>query len=591
MKSRLQWKWFGVLALLVALLLISINIGIDAVLTPYLTEKVKLDLQRDLPFVEKVFAERLSREPINYDEINSVSHELAQKTGLRLTVIRPDGVVIAESDKPQSEVRNMENHLLRPEVQAALSSGMGSAVRHSDTLKLDFIYIAGLIKQNGDVVAVLRIAAPLRTLQETTLQVRHVIAYSSILIECLSIPFIFWIARSTGRPIAEMRDMAMEVARGNFTARTELAPVVNEFRDLGKALNEMAEQLERRVKELQGERNELQTMLSCMVDGLMLVDAGGKVRLVNQSIMEQFHISGDVNGKSLIEVFRNTSLQEIVDQSLEGRSVEGEELTFIGVLEKTFSVNAAPLKAADGKNMGAVVVFHDITRLKQLENVRKDFVANVSHELRTPLSIIKGYVETLLDDSTGHSTLNKKFLTTIAKHSQRLESLINDLLTISSLESNKVQMSIQPSKLRHSVQSAIDELMKRAQDKNIALINEVSEQLFLKYDSGRLHQVFINFLDNAIKYTSPSCIVSVQAISGNNEVQVCVKDNGPGIPAEHVPHLFERFYRVDKARSRDEGGTGLGLSIVKHIVQAHGGKVWAESEEGKGSSFYFSLPD
>jgi two-component system phosphate regulon sensor histidine kinase PhoR len=242
-------------------------------------------------------------------------------------------------------------------------------------------------------------------------------------------------------------------------------------------------------------------------------------------------------------------------------------------------------------NAGIVIVFHDITRLKQLENVRKEFVANVSHELRTPLSIIKGYVETLLDEQPPDEETTRQFLQTIQRHSHRLEALIADLLSISAMESQQARLNFEPVSMRAAAQSVLDELARQAQERSVTVSVKIPEQLpAVRADAQRLHQVLFNLLDNAIKYTHAGGHVTVAASEKDGVIETVVADDGPGIAPEHLPHVFERFYRVDKARSRQLGGTGLGLSIVKHIVQSHGGRAWAESQIDKGSTFYFTLP-
>jgi len=328
-----------------------------------------------------------------------------------------------------------------------------------------------------------------------------------------------------------------------------------------------------------------------MVEGVLLVDLGGRIRLVNQALKDQFHLVDDAVGKTVMEVFRNIQLHNAVLQALSGKQVHGQELTFFDSQEHVFDVNAAGLRTEDSLYMGAVVVFHNITRLKQLENMRKEFVANVSHELRTPLSIIKGYVETLLGEHSPDEQTAQQFLRTVQKHSARLETLINDLLTISALESQRAHLALEFISLHAIVKIAIEELTQQAQAKSITISLKIPESFpKVKADAQRLYQVFVNLLDNAIKYIQRGGHVVVSSKEHEEEMEVCVADDGPGIAPEHLSHLFERFYRVDKARSREVGGTGLGLSIVKHIVQAHGGRVKAENKSDGGSAFYFTLP-
>jgi two-component system phosphate regulon sensor histidine kinase PhoR len=321
------------------------------------------------------------------------------------------------------------------------------------------------------------------------------------------------------------------------------------------------------------------------------MDDADKIRLANDALRQQLDIGGEAIGKTALEVFRNVPLQEIVAEAVQTGGVVGRELAFLSPVERTFEINAARLQSHDGAPAGVVVLFHDITRLKQLENMRKEFVANVSHELRTPLSIIKGYVATLLDPHPPDAETGKQFLQTIQRHSQRLEALIGDLLTVSALESQQARLQLEVLSLRDAATAAAEEFGRQVREKNMTIRVEIPAEFPRpRADAQRLHQVFFNLLDNAVKYVQAGGQISISAKPGDGEIEVQVADNGPGIAAEHLPRIFERFYRVDKARSRELGGTGLGLSIVKHIVQAHGGRVWAESELGKGSVFHLTLP-
>jgi len=573
LKLSLQWKWFFGLAILLADLLLVINVCIDLSLPPYLVSRIRSDLARDAVLAREV----VGRTPV--ERINTFAHELARETGLRVTIISPDGTVIGESDKSAEQLSQIENHLHRPEVQAALQSGFGSSMRHSATVGVDLMYVAVPVT-NNPAIGFVRVALPLHEIELTTSRVRRTVAAASIVVALVALPIVFVLARRLSGPIDAMQQMATRVAQGDFSQR---APERGgaELHALGAALNQMSTQLETRLRELNNEKAELGAILASMTEGVLVVDATGRIRLANRALCQQFQLGGEVIGKTVLEAFRHVALEKLVAERGAG------ELTFLQPAECAFAVTAAALESS----AGTVVVFHDITRIKQLEHVRKDFVANVSHELRTPLSIIKGYVETLLDEQPPDGETSKQFLQTIEKHAQRLEALIGDLLSISELESQQARLNVGPVKLRKVVEGALEELRQRAKEKSMTINLEIAEELpLVRADAQRLHQVFINLLDNAIKYTQYGGRVTVSAKDNGCELQVCVADNGPGVAPEHLPRIFERFYRVDKARSRELGGTGLGLSIVKHIVQAHGGRVWAESELDKGSAFYFTLP-
>lgn len=337
-------------------------------------------------------------------------------------------------------------------------------------------------------------------------------------------------------------------------------------------------------------RAERQTLFNSMMEGVVLLDAAGRVQLVNQSLEKQFDLTVDVRGLTLLEAFRRPELEQLLARLTVEKNVVSFELEVPSRLPRWFEVNAATVLDRNGHPQGAILVFHDLTRIKQLENTRREFVANVSHELRTPLSLIKGYVETLLDGAKDDAELTVKFLNTIERHSNRLTNLIEDLLTISRLESGQVTLQLRELQLRSVIEHVLADLQKRAADRSVSIQNLVPEGMVGRADPDRLEQVLVNLLDNAIKYGRANGRIVVTGRVSNGDVQICVSDDGPGIPAEAIDRIFERFYRVDRARSRETGGTGLGLSIVKHIVQSHGGKVWAESKPGRGTQFYFTLP-
>lgn len=341
-----------------------------------------------------------------------------------------------------------------------------------------------------------------------------------------------------------------------------------------------------------GERTHAQqkAFFNSMTEGLLLLDDRGTIHTSNRALHEIFNAPEQVVGKTVMEAFRLHALSEIVERLKTEQHVLGLELEVPALKSKWVEVNASTILDEDKRRLGAVLVFHDVTRLKQLENTRQEFVANVSHELRTPLSMIKGYAETLLSGAMSDPEVSTRFLQTIERHADRLTALINDLLTVSQLESGRIELTLAPIKLGSIVDSVFQELRARADAHQVSTENRVGSDLTVVADSNRLRQVFLNLIENAIKYGKKGGHVVVAVARPDAQtVEVSVADDGPGIPPDSLPRIFERFYRVDKARSRDAGGTGLGLAIVKHIVQSHGGKVWVQSELGKGSTFYFTL--
>lgn len=364
---------------------------------------------------------------------------------------------------------------------------------------------------------------------------------------------------------------------------------------LGRARVAWQAELARREAQAQVAGVEAQTrqdaLFNSMIEGVLVLDEQNRVRFANRAFAEMFMTNGVLRGKTLLEAVRLVEVAEILERArVEGRVID-HETQLPGTPPRWLQINAAVLTDALRRKFGTIMVFHDLTRLKQLERQREDFVANVSHELRTPLSLIKGYVETLLDGAKDNPEVAGRFLKIIERNASRLDLLIQDLLTISALESGQMLLDLQPVPLHALADKVLNYLQARAESRGVTLVNALPD-FTAQADANRLDQVMANLVDNAIKYGRAGGTVTVggrQPAAGR--LEIFVRDDGPGIPAEALPRVFERFYRVDKARSRDQGGTGLGLSIVKHIVQAHGGEVRAESELGKGTTFYFTLPD
>ena len=569
MRLSLRWKWFGAVAAVLVALLLTINLCLDWSLPSFLIDKIHGDLVRDARLVNEL----VQRTPAA--DRNNALHVLAPRIGLRLTVIATDGTVLAESDKPADQLALIENHLYRPEVQSALENGVGSAQRRSDTIGVDLLYVAIRVEPDR----IVRVALPLHDVAAISQHVRRAIAMASIVVGLIALPLIFWLAQRTSAPIDAMRRMATRVAAGDFNGS---APdhETGEVGELAGALNQMSRQLETRLRELTSEKAHLAGILAGMTEGVLVVDAAGKIRLLNTALRQAFSLADAALGKTVLEVFRNAGLAELI-----GAAPAARELTFLQPAERVFTVQAGQLTGA----AGVVVVFHDITRLKQLENVRKDFVANVSHELRTPLAVIKGYVETLLDEEPPTPEIAKQFLETIQRHSRRLELLIDDLLNISALESQQAKLDCAPTSLHTTAAAVIEELSQRARDKNIQVTLEIPTDLpAASADVQRLHEVFFNLLDNAIKYTPQGGRIRVVIHTTPDMISVAIHDSGVGISEQELPMIFERFCR--SASARHTAGSGLGLSLARTIAQAHHGNIEATSQLGIGSTFTVWLP-
>ncbi len=375
-----------------------------------------------------------------------------------------------------------------------------------------------------------------------------------------------------------------------------LAAWIRQSRSLQSHIDRLERQLresgESFQRELAHEHAGREVIFDCMIEGLVVLDPAGRIRLLNRAVQQLFNLTSDARGRTLLEALRRHELQELADRARSQGQALGLELILDGPPPRCLAVNATAFQDSNPHRRGVILVFHDVTRLNQLEATRREFVANVSHELRTPITIVKGYVETLLDGARNDPNLSLKFLQTIEKHTNRLTFLIEDLLTISQLEDGRVVMNRQWTDLRPLASRVLEDFSSRAAAREITLLNEIPDTLALRADIDRLHQVLVNVVDNAIKYGRTGGRVSLTArvTPSGDRVEIAVSDDGPGIPQDSLTRIFERFYRVDTARSREQGGTGLGLSIVKHIIQAHGGDVSAESQPGRGTTFRLTLP-
>ncbi len=507
----------------------------------------------------------------------------------RVTLIAPNGTVIGDSDVGQERLSQLENHLQRPEVQEAIKTGSGSALRHSDTLRTSMLYSA-LTYGSGAPEGIIRLAMPLEYLTSTRKALHTMVGGAAAVTILIALLFSYILSNLTIKPLRDMADAAARIGKGGNKARI---PVVSsdEIGMLATVLNDMSERIEDQVQRLSSEKQRLDTILRSMGEGVMVTTPDGVITMVNPAFCSLFSITGDVKDKKLVEISRHPDLLEAL-QALQSPGVD-ELVREISIQpnDTTLFTHWVPLHV-NGARQGIVAVFHDISDLKKAENMRRDFVANVSHELRTPVTIIKGYAETLLDGLLESDPKRAtRFVEIIASHSERLTNLVNDILTLSSLESKDALMELHPLDAAGTITKACMLLQERAVQKNITIANETVGGALptVLADQGRLEQVVINLLENAIKYTPDGGTIRLFAEESSEQVMVSIADTGIGIPFKDLPRIFERFYRVDEARTREQGGTGLGLAIVKHIVQLQGGTVSVTSEPGKGSLFSFTL--
>ncbi|HIJ87624.1 MAG TPA: HAMP domain-containing protein [Desulfuromonadales bacterium] len=508
----------------------------------------------------------------------------------RVTIIAPDGTVTGDSDVGPARLAQLENHLQRPEVQEALKNGSGSAVRYSETLRTLMLYTA-VTFGGSSVDGIIRLAMPLEYLSSTRSTLHGIVGGAAVITIIIALLLSYILSNVTSKPLRDMAESAARIGHGDGKARVAVTSK-DEIGMLATVLNEMSERIESQVHHLSAEKQRLDTILRSMGEGVMVTAPDGVIILVNPAFRRLFSITGEVEGKRLVEISRHPDLQEACGDLAKPDVNELLREIFIASGEITLFTHWVPL-TVDGVRQGIVAVFHDITALKKAENMRRDFVANVSHELRTPVTIIKGYAETLLDGTLQSDPIRAvRFVEIISSHADRLTNLVNDILTLSSLESKEALIELNPLDVSGTIAKACMLLQERATQKGIAIINDTASGSVprVSADQGRLEQVMVNLLENAIKYTPDGGTVRLHTEHDGEFVKVSVSDTGIGIPFKDLPRIFERFYRVDEARTREQGGTGLGLAIVKHIVQLHGGTVSVTSEPGKGSVFTFTLP-
>ena len=544
-------------------------------------------INQGLVIENQLTAEQIRQEDIT--QLEKLVKTLSPLSKSRITVISKDGRVLADSEKSQQEALQMENHAGRPEVQEALSGYIGKEIRYSATLKIDMLYIALPIKDAGGVFGVLRLALPLESVRMTLLAIRKAITFSVIFAVLMSFVLGSILSRGIIKPVNRIIHISRQFSKGDFSHRI-FQDSQDEIGQLAATLNGMAQDLEDKIKKIEIQNQQLRTILESMIEGIVVVDKLGHIITVNSTIERIFGVSrGECEGKILLEVIRNDGINGIMAEVLKGARPILRETSLVWPMHKIFQVNASPIFEREAVN-GCVFVIHDITEIRRLEQVRSDFVANVSHELKTPLTSIKGFVETLIEGALEDKEHSRDFLKVIEEHTNRLDNLVNDLLDLSYLESTQAKLKKDNVYLKKMVDGILSGFASQLKKKGVEADNNLSAGLSVLADKDKIEQVFTNLIDNAIKFNKDGGSLDIDSEDLTDKIKITVEDFGIGIPVKDIPRIFERFYRVDKARSRTLGGTGLGLSIVKHIVELHGGTVGVESTEGLGSTFWFALP-
>ena len=594
-RPRLFWRLYATYLLIVVLCTAAVGFYAVRSVRDFYYDQTERELQARAGLVRDQLTAAMTAD--TPQALEALVRRLAQASGTRITLIASDrpgvarGKVLADSD---SDPATMENHAGRPEFQVAEQGRPGRQVRFSHTLGENMMYVAVPVTENGRVTTVLRTAVPLTTVDVALSTLYRSIGLSAVLVAVVAAIIGFYVSRRISGQMREIKVGAERLAAGDFSHKI-FVPRVEEFASVAESMNLMAEQLDDKLRTLTQERNEREAVLTSMVEGVLAVDADERVIAVNAAAARLLDTEpAAAEGRTIQEIVRNPDLQHVVAQTLDGhRPVEADIVMRVGSEDRNLQANGTLLQGDDdGRDAGAVVVLNDVTRLKRLEAVRRDFVANVSHELKTPVTSIKGFAETLEDGALDDPAAARRFVRIISGQADRLNSIIEDLLALSTLEQSgdSPLLQLEETNLCDVVAVALEVCGPKAETKHIDLVEQCPGTLPARVSPPLLEQAVVNLVDNAIKYSAEGSPVEVSLEDVGDEIVVSVRDRGQGVSREHLPRLFERFYRVDKARSRDMGGTGLGLAIVKHIAQVHGGRVSVESAVGVGSTFRIHLP-
>lgn len=521
--------------------------------------------------------------------VDRLCKDVGRLTLTRITVVLPDGRVIGDSDEDPGV---MENHRNRPEIAVALEGGTGQSIRYSDTLRRRLMYLAISFRLNGGGTGVVRASLPLAVVDGALATFYRHVALGGLAVAGMFAVLALYLSRRITRPLAFMRQASEQFARGDLHARVPV-PDTEELGTLARTMNQMAAQLSERIRSMALQHNEQKAVLANMTEGVLAVDLDQRILHINPAACRLFGLKPDEGrGRHILEVVRHIALQEFIGLTLNSDSPVERDVVFREDQDRFFQMHGAALKDESGVIIGGLVVINDITRLKRLESLRRDFVANVSHELKTPLTTLKGCVETLSDGAAANPDEARRFLGMMDRQVGRLEVMVDDLLVLSRLEheSERGGIELTVGSVNDVLSRVAQSFFDRATRKGIHLVLDCPDSIRAPINAALLEQAVGNLVDNAIKYSTEETTITVSAGIKDDAVVIAVADQGLGMEKKHLDRIFERFYRVDPARSRSQGGTGLGLAIVKHIALAHHGSVTVTSTPGQGSTFTIRLP-
>jgi two-component system, OmpR family, phosphate regulon sensor histidine kinase PhoR len=551
------------------------------------TRQTEETLSAEARLMARVVEDALAR-GTDTEALDPLIDEASRDVGARVTVIARDGRVVADSAVSGQELASLENHAGRPEVKEALAGTTGESQRHSKTVGADLLYVAVPVRHGGQMVGVARLSRPVGSVAEQARELWRAAALALLLALVATGLVSLLLSAPLARSLEEMMEAARQYAAGNFAARIRVRRA-DELGELARIINVSADQLQGRMAELARDRARTEAILSAMDDGVLAVDHRGKVVLANPMLTRSLELRDPI-GRHYLEVIRQTEVGTLIEDVLRTGARREAEVELLQ-LRRVFAIAAVPFPDEEGAPHGAVLTFNEATERHRLESVRRDFVANASHELRTPLTSIRGFVEALEDGALEQPETARRFLGKIRTHADRMATLVTELLELSRLESGDREPEwedVRPAEVAAAVTSSFAELAAR---KDVRLRHRDRGAPEVRTDRERVRRILENLVDNAVKYTPEGGHVEITTSTARDgSARVEVADDGPGIAPEHQARVFERFYRVDKARSRELGGTGLGLSIVRHLAESVGARVSVESEPGRGSKFSVTLP-
>lgn len=595
-KTKLIWRIFPSFLVIILLSLTVEAWYSTSYFKSFFLETTQRELMVRASLMQDRFARALYVDGLSPQQIDTLCKNLGEKVQTRITVILHSGEVLGDSF---ARVETMENHRKRPEIRTALSGKKSMAVRYSATLDKNMMYIALPIVYNRPDPAVIRTAVSISEIDAKVENMRNSVSLVLVLTTMAAALASLYVSRRITNPVELMRQGAQEFSKGNLTKRLPY-PDTEELSQLARSMNFMASELNKKIMDVKNRSRELEAVHTSMQEGVIAINGQEQIITINKAAAKIFDFSPEtLKTKHVLEVARNYDLQVFIKKAL-ATSEPVEDDIVIDVDERmVLNIHSTALYDAYGKRMGTLIIFHDITRIRLLETMHKDFAANVSHELKTPLTTIKGFIETLLQmmaDSPGASAQDaaaqySRFLGIIEKNVNRMVRLIDDLLALARLERLKgtgIQLEVHP--LAGLIQKAVGFCADRAQARGMTMDVHCPDSIAGMVDPTLMEQAVFNLVDNAVKYSGDETCVTISAEQKGGNIEIQVKDTGPGIDTAHLPKVFNRFYRVDKGRSRDQGGTGLGLAIVKHIVQYHNGRIEVESQRGKGTCFTITIP-